>query len=115
MKTADIDESYGDHPYVHGTKMAYLFVIQMGEHPDMRAAACRIASVTASFLTMMMWIYYNCDITAEMTSGPPPLPINNFDDVLHYGYKVIVDIPFHKGLLADGAPGKLTIQCFLSN
>ena len=55
---------------------------------------------------MLMWIYYNCDITAEMTSGPPPLPINNFDDVLHYGYKVIVDIPFHKGLLADGAPGK---------
>ena len=75
----------------------------------------RIATLSASVLTMLMWIYYNCDITAEMTSGPPPLPINNFDDVLHYGYKVIVDIPFHKGLLADGAPGKLTIQCFLSN
>ena len=66
----------------------------------------RIATLSASVLTMLMWIYYNCDITAEMTSGPPPLPINNFDDVLHYGYKVIVDIPFHKGLLADGAPGK---------
>ena len=73
--------------------------------------SCRIATLSASTLTMLMWIYYNCDITAEMTSGPPPLPINNFDDVLHYGYKVIVDIPFHKGLLADGAPGKRPIQC----
>ena len=38
----------------------------------------RIATLSASTLTMLMWIYYNCDITAEMTSGPPPLPINNF-------------------------------------
>ena len=41
LKTAEIDESMAQHPFVHGIKMAYLFVIQMGEHPDMRAAACR--------------------------------------------------------------------------
>ena len=41
LHTAEIDESAEQHPYVHGVKMAYLFVIQMGEHPDMRAAACR--------------------------------------------------------------------------
>ena len=43
LKTAEIDESMESHPYIHGVKMAYLFVIQMGEHPDMRAAACRHA------------------------------------------------------------------------
>ena len=43
LHTAVIDESMESHPYVHGVKMAYLFVIQMGEHPEMRAAACRHA------------------------------------------------------------------------
>ena len=67
--------------------MALLFIVQMGEHTSVNKLAVRVLSMTMAMLTFFMFMYYNCDITAEMTSGPPEIPIKNFQDVLHQDYR----------------------------
>ena len=66
--------------------MLLLFVVQMGEHSS-NGPTVKVLSMTLAMLTFLMFMYYNCDITAEMTSGPPPIPVKNFEDVLHHGYR----------------------------
>ena len=68
---------------------AYLFAIQQGEHTADRHLGARILTMTGAVFTLLVMIYYENDITAEMTAGPPPIPIKTFEDVLHYDYKVI--------------------------
>ena len=41
-------------------------------------------------VTLVMFMYYANDITAKMTAGSPPHRVRTFQDVLDYGYKVIV-------------------------
>ena len=74
-------------PTAIGTSI--LFAIQMGEHPDTKNFGHRILTLTASFLTLLLWVYYTNDITAEMTSGPPEIGVKTFEDVLHYNYRVV--------------------------
>ena len=68
---------------------SFLFTIQMGEHTDTKHIGTRVLTFTLSMLTLLLWVYYNNDITAEMTSGPSGIPVNTFDDVIHYNYKVV--------------------------
>ena len=69
--------------------IAYLFTLQLGEH-NMGRQFRIVLTLTLSMLTMLFWIYYSGDITALMTAGmTPPIPVNNFKDVLDLGYKVI--------------------------
>ena len=82
-----------------------LFVLQMGEHTSVDKLAIRLLSMTMAMLTLLMFLYYNCDITAEMTSGPPGIPVKNFEDVLFYGYKVTTYSPNYKRQLSTEAPG----------
>ena len=79
---------------------AYLYTFQLGEHDDGRRhrGSTTVLTVTLSLLTMLIWIYYTGDITAEMTSGPGPHPVNNFDDVLTYNYEVMADSFYGKQL-----------------
>ena len=71
----------------------------MGEHTSANGLAIRVLSLTMAMLTFLMFMYYNCDITAEMTSGPPGIPVKNFEDVLHHGYRFIfrplMTLPLH--------------------
>ena len=64
---------------------------------------------------MIMFISYTTDITAEMTSGPPKVPIRNFDDVTLHGYKVIVWSGYYKSLLANAKPGTAKHNVYLNN
>ena len=68
----------------------YLFVLQQGNHPETRLLAKRFISLTASMVTLLVFIYYSNDITAKMTAGYPPHPVRTFQDVLDHGYRVIV-------------------------
>ena len=67
---------------------AYLFTIQLGEHVHDAYLGTRLLILTTSMLTLLMFIYYTTDITAEMTSGTPKIPIRTFEDVIHHDYKV---------------------------
>ena len=93
------------HCILSGVGMTYLYIIQMGHHTNDNQLASRMLSVTMAFLTMLIFIHYTTDITAEMTSGSEGIPIRNFEDVLHYDYKVTTDTDFYKNIFASAAPG----------
>ena len=85
--------------------LVYLYTIQMGSHTTANQAAARIISLTLSILAFLMFAFYTTDITAEMTSGSPKIPIRNFDDIIHHNYKVILSSSYLKKILASDKPG----------
>ena len=89
-----------------GVALLYQFTLQMGSHPDStKPLATRLLTLSVSILTLLMFVSYTNDITAEMTSGPAPIPVKNFEDVLFHDYNVIVSSGFYKKLLALSPPG----------
>ena len=68
----------------------YLFMLQQGSHENNKHLSKRIISLTLSMTALLMFVCYANDITAKMTSGSPPHPVKTFQDVLDYGYRVIV-------------------------
>ncbi len=52
-----------------------LWVLQLGNDPNMMSYAGRILYMAAQFFAFMIWTYYTCDLTAKMTAGPPPFAI----------------------------------------
>lgn len=82
-----------------------LFILQQGNHPRGRLKAQAIVSLTTSMLTLLFFIYYSNDITAKMTAGSPPHPVRTFQDVLHFGYKIILVGSIDLVLLRDAKNG----------
>ena len=85
--------------------LVYLYTIQMGSHVNADQAATKIITLTLSLLAFMMFVFYTTDITAEMTSGPPKIPVRSFDDIIHHDYKVILSSSYLKTILASEEPG----------
>ena len=83
----------------------YIYAIQMGNHPNSKHLTSRILTLTASILTFIMFAYYTNDITSKMTAGPPSIPVKTFEDVIHYGYKVIPYMLYYEKMLRDAKPG----------
>lgn len=91
-------------PY-SGFALACLFTIQMGSHINSKQFVPRLLTLTLSFLTLLFFVYYTTDITAEMTSGPPELPIRTFEDVVYHNYRVIASTPYTEWVLASAKHG----------
>ena len=85
--------------------LVYLYTIQMGSHTTAKQTATRILTLTLSMLALLTFAYYTTDITAEMTSGPPKIPVRNFEDITHHGYRVILSSSYLKNILAAEKPG----------
>lgn len=83
----------------------YLFLLQQGNHPGGRLRAQAFLSLTTSMLTLLFFIYYSNDITAKMTAGSPPHPVKNFQDVLDFGYKIILVGTLEEFLLRSAKNG----------
>ena len=83
----------------------YLFILQQGNHPGGQLRGQAILSLTISMLTLVFFIYYSNDITAKMTAGSPPHPVRNFQDVLDFGYKIILVGNLDLYLLHDAKNG----------
>ena len=47
-----------------------------------------------------------------MTAGKSGIPIKNFEDVIHHGYKVVTHGDFYKSLLANAGPGSAKHQVY---
>ena len=64
-------------------------------------------------LTFLVFAYYTTDITSEMTSGGPKIPIRTFDDVVHYDYRVVNHSPYFAYFLKSAKPGTAmnTVYC----
>ena len=80
-----------------GFTMTSLFVIQQGSHPQERHLSVKLLSITASMLTLLIFVYYSNDITAKMTVGSPDIPVRTFHDVLERNYKLVpsLDTMYH--------------------
>lgn len=64
------NDKYFFNSFLSMISLVYLYTIQMGEHISTRVAT-GILTITTSLLTLMIFVYYTGEITAEMTSGPP--------------------------------------------
>ena len=86
--------------------------IQLGDHPATSGSqiTARLLTLTASLLTLLMFVYYTTDITSKMTVGESEVQIKNFEDVLSHQYKVVTDSNFHVDLLAGAEPGSAMRQ-----
>ena len=95
-----------------GFALVYLYTMQMGSHTNSKQKSSKILTLTTSFLTMLMFVYYTTDITADMTSGPPQIQIRTFQDVIHHNYKVVTATPYYENILASAEPGTAKSKVF---
>ena len=56
-------------------------------------------------MTLLFFVNYTNDITADMTSGPPPIPIKTFEDVITFGYRIIVWTNEDEDFFSNASPG----------
>ena len=89
-----------------------LYAIQMGSHTNSKSITKRLTTFTASLFTLLMFVYYTMDITAEMTAGPPKIEIRNFRDVIDNGYGLVSDSPYFRDLLESGPPDMKEVYNF---
>ena len=92
--------------------MVCLYIIQMGSHTNSKKLAPRMLTFTMSILTLMLFAFYNTDITAKMTSGPSNIPISTFEDVLYHNYKVVTYTPYYESILGNSKPGSAKIEVY---
>ncbi len=71
-----LDDHY---PLFDSFAWIFYLIIQMGADPPMaqqsKIYSTRILLMTANFFAYLVFMYYTCDLTARMTSRPPPSPI----------------------------------------
>lgn len=92
--------------------MVFLFTLQMGSHTNSKQLAPRLLTLTMSILTLLFFVFYAGDITAKMTSGSPKIPINNFEDVIYFNYKVVTTSPYYAHLLSTSKLGSAKRHVF---
>ena len=92
--------------------MVFLYTIQMGSHTNSKKLSPRLFTITMSILTLIFFLFYTSDITAEMTSGPPNIPIRTFDEVVLHNYKVITHSSYYKNILARSKPGTAKLEVY---
>ena len=94
---------------------SFLFMLQSGDHPNVKNIGLRMLSSTASFLTLLIFIYYNGDITAEMTSGYFEVPIRNFEDVIRHERPVFSSSSLYTSILSEAKPGSAKDKVYKSS
>ena len=95
--------------------LIYLYAIQMGSHTNSRRMTPRILTLTASFITFLIFVAFSTDITAEMTSNPSDIPVRTFEDVVEHDYKVVSASHYYTRLLQFAKPGTPKNVVFNSN
>ena len=95
--------------------LVYLYAIQMGSHTNSSKMSPRILTLTASFITFLIFVAFSTDITAEMTSNPSDIPIRTFEDVIKHDYKVVSTSRYYTHLLQSAKPGTAKNIVFNSN
>ena len=88
-----------------GLALVCLYTMQMGSHANSKSLALRLITLTTSMLTLLLFVYYTNDITANMTAGAPGIPIRTFQDVVDHDYRVVTHSPWLANSLASALPG----------
>ena len=110
-----IQENSWTRNLLSASEMAFLFLLQSGNHLNDGHSCIRILSITLSLLTLLFFVYYANDITADMTSGPPPLPVKTFEDVITYGYKIFVMRDVDEDFFSNADPETARYRIYETN
>ena len=112
--SSQIEENSWTRNALSAIEMTFLFLLQSGNHLNDGHFGTRILSITLSLVTLLFFIYYVNDITADMTSGPPPIPIKNFEDVLTFGYKIMGG-DYEEDFFSNAEPGTARYRIYETN
>ena len=74
---------------VQGITLMVRLFLQLGYELPVRRYASKVLLLSAALGLMVMYLYYNSELTAKMTSEPQGLNIKSFSDAEKQGYKVI--------------------------
>ena len=113
--SCQIEENSWTRNALSAIEMTFLFLLQSGNHLNDGHFGTRILSISLSLLTLLFFVYYANDITADMTSGPPPIPIKNFEDILTFGYRIIVKDNITENFFSNAEPGTARYQISETN
>ena len=91
---------------------AYLYTLQLGDHPKLKGLKSKLMLMTMSWMTLLMFICYSSEITAQMTSGPAKIPVRRFEDVIRHGYKVVSASNYYVNTLATASPDSAKHQAY---
>ena len=83
----------------------YMYTIQKGSHTHAKQLAAKILTFTAAMLTLLFFVHYTTDITAEMTSAPTDIPVKTFEDVIRHKYRVVTNTLYWESILSTAEPG----------
>ena len=84
------DASHSDlFGLVQSGAFSVFFYLQLTYRASVDSTAGRIAFITASMCSYVLFSYWTADLTAGMTTGPRNVPIRNFQDIIDNDYTVI--------------------------
>ena len=83
----DDSESFGP---LNSVALVATMIMQLTYEVGVKSASARILFYITSVSAYLLFAYYTCDLTARMTSGPAPVPIRSFRDVIDRDYRVVV-------------------------
>ena len=81
--------------FAQGLTLEVRLLLQLGYDLPARGLASKVLLLTSALSLLVIFIYFDSDLTATMTSKPPRLDVESFDDVVDQGYKIIT---YGKGL-----------------
>ena len=74
---------------LQGLEIQLRFAIQLGYDFPTHGRAIKILFLTTATSFLFLFILFNCDLTANMTSDPLPIDVKNFQDVIDEQYRVV--------------------------
>ena len=84
------DDSHSDvFGLLQSGAFSMFFYMQLTYRASVDSTAGRIAFISASMCTYILFSYWTADLTAGMTTGPRDVPIRNFQDIIDNGFSVI--------------------------
>ena len=91
---------------LQGLALQLRLLIQLGYNFPTHGKAIKILLLTSATSFLVLFIFYNCDLTAQFTSAPMPIDIKNFQDVIDEGYNVVTfKYSFSVNYLKDAPEG----------
>jgi hypothetical protein len=75
---------------LNSLSLTALLLVQLGYNVITANMSSRILFFITGISTYVIYNFYTSDLTARMTSGPPDIAINSFQDVIDQSYTVLV-------------------------
>ena len=76
--------------FLNSVALSVLLLIQLSYHVIVKSLPARIIYLVGSLVAYVLFSYYECDLTAQMTVVGVRDDLRNFQDVVDQGYKVVV-------------------------